>query len=79
MIEIHTVQDLHMVFVFVFVLSLIVVALLILNAAIDCWIDYIYSIPAAKRRKIIKRIYWSIAGVFALLAFFSAYMSWGAA
>ena len=79
MIEIHTVQYLHSIFVIVFVLSLVVVALLIMNAAVDWWIDYIYSIPAAKRRKIVKRIYWSIAGIFALLACFSAYMLWGEA
>lgn len=79
MIEIHTVHDLHDILVIVFVCSLIVVALLILNAAVDWWVDYIYSIPAAKRRKIVKRIYWSIAGIFALLACFSAYMLWGAA
>ena len=62
----------------VFVISAIFAAIPLLNAIINLWINFLYSHPAATRRKILNRIYFGMISVCSLLACFSAYMLWGA-
>lgn len=60
----------------IFIISAFIVFILLINFLIDLWVEFLYSFNAAKRRKILKCVYWAIFFVCAVTCGWMAYIMW---